>query len=81
MGFVNKDSFCKVSFLVVNAYYFIMNDFIQIMSRSGQAVMLDCLSTERVQSEYVNGLLREVQVLLTEAVAGSTANGYASHWK
>ena len=48
---------------------------------SGRAVMLGCFSTERVQSGYVNGLLREVEVLLTEAEVGSTANGYAGHWK
>ena len=43
--------------------------------------MLGCLSTDRVQSDYVNGLLSEVEVLLMEAVAGSTATGYAGHWK
>ena len=48
---------------------------------SGWAVMLGCFSTKRGQSEYVNSLLAEVEVLLTEAVAGSTANGYAYAWK
>ena len=57
-----------------------MIDFIQKMD-CGQAIMLGCLSTDRVQSEYVNVLLSEVEVLLTEAVAGSTAAGYAGHWK
>ena len=75
-----KNSFCEESFCYVDVYDFILNDFIQIMA-SGRAVMLGCFSTERVQSEYVNGLLCEVEVLLTEAVAGSTANGYAGHWK
>ena len=54
-----------------------MNDFIQIMpSPSGQAILLGCLSTE-----YVSGLLQEVKVLLTEAVAGSMEIGYANLWK
>ena len=65
---------------LVDVYDFIMNDVIQKMER-GRAVMLGCLSTERVQDEYVNALMREVEVLLTEAVAGSTATGYAGHWK
>ena len=43
--------------------------------------MLGCVSTDRTDSPYVNGLLNEVEVLLTESVAGSTANGYAGHWK
>ena len=43
--------------------------------------MLGCVSTDRTDSLYVNGLLSEVEVLLTESVAGSTANGYAGHWK
>ena len=34
-----------------------------------------------MQSGYVNGLLSEVEVLLTEALAGSTAAWYAGHWK
>ena len=51
------------------------------MARSEQAIMLGSLSTVPVESEYVAGLLQEVKVLLTEAVAGSTAKGYANHWK
>ena len=43
--------------------------------------MLGCLSLDRVQFDYVNGLLSEVEVLLTETVAGSTAAGYAGQWK
>ena len=75
-----KDSFCEESLFYVDDHDFIVNDFIQIMA-SGRAVMLGCFSTQRVQSEYVNGLLSKVEALLTEAVAGSTANGWAYSWK
>ena len=75
-----KNSFCEESLCYFDVYDFILNDFIQMMA-SGRAVMLGCFSTERVQSGYVNGLLCDVEVLLTEAVAGSTANSYARHWK
>ena len=47
----------------------------------GRQLMLGCVSTDRTESPYVNGLLSEVEVLLTESVAGSTANGYAGYWK
>ena len=80
MGCFQKNSFSEEFLFTVDAYDFIMNDFIQIMA-SGRAVMLCCLSTERLASGYVNGLLSEVEVLLTEALAGSTASGYAGHWK
>ena len=47
----------------------------------GRQLMLGCVTTDRTDSPYVNDLLNEVEVLLTESVAGSTANGYAGHWK
>ena len=61
----------RVFFVFIDAHDFFMNDFIQIMPpSSGQAIMLGCLTTEPVESEYVNGLLQEVKVLLTEAMGG-----------
>ena len=80
VGCVMKNSFCEESLYYVDVYDLILNDFIQTMA-SGRAVMLGRFSTKRVRSDYVNGLLREVEVLLKEALSGSTAYGYAGHWK
>ena len=59
-----------------------MIDLLQIMAPgSEQAVMLGQLKTTTVDSPYVAALLEEVKIVVTEAVAGSTAKGYAGHWK
>ena len=51
------------------------------MAGSEQAVLLGQIQTTSVNSPYVAVLLEEVKVVLSEAVAGSTARGYAGHWK
>ncbi len=51
------------------------------MARSEQQLLLGQIETVTVDSPYVKALLEEVKVVLTEAVAGSSARGYSGHWR
>ena len=51
------------------------------MAGSERQLLLEQVETVPVNSPYVNSLLQEVKVLVSESVAGSSAKGYAGHWK
>merc|ERR1712082_294765 len=51
------------------------------MAGSERQLLLEQVETVSVNSPYVNSLLQEVKVLVSESIAGSSAKGYAGHWK
>ncbi len=51
------------------------------MAGSERQLLLDQVQTVPVVSPYVSSLLQEVKVLVAESIVGSSAKGYAGHWK